>query len=189
MERLALLLVLSTAFVAGQVDIHEQSKDGYIRVPHNNDTGKSEIYTSMHQLTKFFDEEVAYVEDIKIILEKKLVSQSAVTGLGGYVASYDDVFGAQEEDHEFLHNPVNVYNLIRHVAVGWAMVEQTLQEEKKHKQGQMPKRVRKVLARRKKHHIPGADDLDGVAIGIARLHDYYRFNMTRSLLGYFCVNS
>ncbi len=171
--------VLAVVGSYGQVDIHKADSDGYIRIPHANDTGNSEIYTSMYQLTKFFQEERAYVEDIKTILEKKLVSQGATSGLGSYVASYDDVIGAQDEDDTFLHNPVNVYNLIRHVAVGWAMVEQTLQEEKKHKKGQMPKRVRKVLARRKKAHVPGAEDLDGVAIGITRLHDYYKFDMER----------
>jgi hypothetical protein len=101
------------------------------------------------------------------------------TGLGGYVASFDDVIGGQDEDETFLHNPINVYNLIRHVAVGWGVVENTLQEEKKFKKGQLPKRVRRVLARSKRAHVPGADDLDGVSVGLVRLHDYYKFNTTR----------
>ena len=32
--------------------------------------------------------------------------------------------------------------------------------------------------RAKKHPIPTANDLDGIAIGIVRLHDYYKFNLT-----------
>jgi len=50
--------------------------------------------------------------------------------LGGYVASFDDVLGGQDEDEDFLHNPLNVYNLIRHVAVGWHVVEDVLSQVK-----------------------------------------------------------
>ena len=95
------------------------------------------------------------------------------------MASFDDVLGGQEDDETFLYNPVNVYNMIRHVAVGWAVVEESLTHEKKMKKGQLPKRVRRVLARKKRSHIPGAEDLDGIAVGIVRLHDYYKFNTTR----------
>ena len=98
------------------------------------------------------------------------------------MASFDDVLGGQEDDETFLYNPVNVYNMIRHVAVGWAIVDEGLNHEKKMKKGQLPKRVRRVLARKKRSHIPGADDLDGIAVGIVRLHDYYKFNTTRYVI-------
>merc|ERR1719210_1965989 len=169
-------LVFYLALTKAQVDIHEKSKDGYIRVPINETAGTSEIYTSMYQLEKFFEDEKSYVEDIKLMIDKKLVSQGAVTGLGGYIASYDDVIGGQEEDETFLHNPVNVYNLIRHVAIGWMVVEGIFEDEKKARKGQLPKRVRRVMARSKRAHIPGEADLDGIAIGLVRLHDYYKFD-------------
>jgi len=57
------------------------------------------------------------------------------------------VLGGQEDDEEFLHNPLNVYNLIRHVAVGWSVVENTLKQEKQERSGQLSKRVKKVLNR------------------------------------------
>lgn len=63
--------------------------------------------------------------------------------------------------------------------MGWGIVEDTLEKEKAAKQGaQLPKRVRKIMARRKRDHIPGASDLDGISVGIVRLHDYYKFNTT-----------
>ena len=83
-----------------------------------------------------------------------------------------------------MYNPVNVYNLIRHVAVGWGIVEQSLEHEKSMKKGQLPKRVRRVFARSKRSHIPGSEDLDGIAVGIVRLHDYYKFNTTRQVFKY-----
>ena len=113
---------------------------------------------------------------MKIIIEKKLVSQAAVTGLGNYLAAYDDVIGGQEEDETFLHNPVNVYNLVRHVAIGWMVVENIFEDEKKMRKGNLPKRVRRVMKRSKNSHIPGEADLDGIAVGLVRLHDYYKFN-------------
>ena len=92
------------------------------------------------------------------------------------------MIGEQDDDESFLHNPLNVYNLIRHVAVGWGVVEQTLGVEKERRKGDLPKRVRRVLARRKRDHVPGAEDLDGVAVGIVRLHDYYHVNKLSFLL-------
>ena len=77
---LSLLLLCHITFA--QVDIHQKSKDGFIRVPVDEARGTKEIYTSMHQLGEFFEEEKNYVEDIKTIIEKKLVTQSSVTGLG-----------------------------------------------------------------------------------------------------------
>ena len=35
-----------------------------------------------------------------------------------------------------------------------------------------------VLNRRTTHHVPDQPDVDGVAKGIVRLHDYYKFNTT-----------
>ncbi len=108
-------------------------------------------------------------------MTKKLTLNS-LKGLGGYVASYDDVIGGQEEDETFLHNPVNVYNLVRHVAIGWMVVEGIFEDEKKIRKGNLPKRVRRVMKRSKNSHIPGEADLDGIAIGLVRLHDYYKFD-------------
>ena len=80
---LALILALCLASlgqIKGQVDIHQKSKDGMIRIQKNETEGTSEIYTSMHQLNNFFEEEKDTIEDLKMIIEKKLVSQAAVTG-------------------------------------------------------------------------------------------------------------
>ena len=77
---LILGLVFYLALSQAQVDIHEKSKDGYIRVPINETAGTTEIYTSMYQLEKFFEDEKSYVEDIKLMIDKKLVNPGAVTG-------------------------------------------------------------------------------------------------------------
>ena len=68
---------------------------------------------------------IGYVNDLRIIIEKKMVSKGGIQHLGSYVASFDDVVGDQDEnDDTFMHHPLNVYNLVRHVAVGWPIVEQ-----------------------------------------------------------------
>merc|ERR1719322_717250 len=109
-----------------------------------------------------------------------MVSPVSASHMRNYADSFEDVMGGQEVDETFIYNPLNVYNLIRHAAVGWPMVEARLNDEKERfPAGQkFPKRVRKVLKRSKRKHIPGAEDLDGIAIGIVRLHDYYKFNLT-----------
>ena len=54
-----------------------------------------------------------------------MVSKGGIQHLGSYLASFDDVVGDQdEEDETFMHHPLNVYNLIRHVAVGWPIITQ-----------------------------------------------------------------
>ncbi len=162
----------------GQVEIRKAS-DGYVRMDKNETNLEKEIYTSMHELSLFFEKEKEYVEHLRAIVDKKLVSVEARGAVGAYVSSFEDVLGEQDDDETFLYNPLNVYALIRHVAVGWGVVEETLgKERQKQKQigGDVAKRVRKVLARRKKDHVPGEADLDGVAVGIVRLHDYYKFN-------------
>ena len=37
--------------------------------------------------------------------------------IGAYITSLMDIIGEQEEDASFVHNPINAYNLLRHVAV------------------------------------------------------------------------
>lgn len=173
---------IGALFIAadGQVKIEEKkSGDGVVWQKANESDADREIYTSMHELTAFFEKERDYVEDLRAVVDKKLVSVEARGAVGAYVSSYEDVIGEQEEDESFLHNPLNVYGLIRHVAVGWGIVEEALGKERERQKGaggNLPKRVRKVLARRKRDHIPGERDVDGVATGIVRLHDYYKFN-------------
>ena len=70
-----------------------------------------------------------------------MVSKGGIQHLGSYLASFDDVIGDQdEEDETFMHHPLNVYNLIRHVAVGWPIVTQVFDVSKscvrRHKSGQ-----------------------------------------------------
>ena len=55
-----------------------------------------------------------------------MIGKDGITHLGTYIAAFDDVIGDQEGDETFTHNPLNVYNLIRHVAVGWPLVEQVI---------------------------------------------------------------
>lgn len=160
----------------GQIKI--EKKKEFITQERDETELEKEIYTSTQQLEQFFLTEQRYVEDVKAIIDKKLVSVDAQGALGAYVASYEDIIGEQDEDETFMHNPLNVYNLIRHVAVGWGIIEETLEKEKSMKGGNLPKRCKRVLARRKRDHVPGAADLDGVAVGIVRLHDYYKFNTT-----------
>jgi len=180
MWAVTILCTLLPYLILAQVDIREK-KEGYTVEKSDPNAGDGEIYTSTYQLEKFFEEERGYVNDIRVIIEKKMVSKGGIQHLGSYLASFDDVIGDQDEDDDtFMHNPLNVYNLIRHVAIGWPIIEQVFDKEKaQFKEGQkFPKRVRHVTTRSKKHQIPSGNDLDGIAVGIVRLHDYYKFNLT-----------
>ncbi|TRY78772.1 hypothetical protein TCAL_01746 [Tigriopus californicus] len=172
------LVIFSVIFKPTNGQIKIEKKKEFITQDRDETELEKEIYTSTQQLEQFFLTEQRYVEDVKAIIDKKLVSVDAQGALGAYVASYEDIIGEQDEDETFMHNPLNVYNLIRHVAVGWGIIEDTLEKEKSTKGGNLPKRCKRVLARRKRDHVPGAADLDGVAVGIVRLHDYYKFNTT-----------
>ena len=156
-----------------------KKKEAYVTQKKDPNHGNKEIYTSMMDLENFFDQELEYVEDLRALYDKKLITLEAKQNIGAYIQSFEDVVGDQEEEASLMHNPINAYNLIRHVAVGWGVVETTLEEEVKRKHNNVGKRVLKVIDRRKDHHIPDQPDVDGIAKGIVRLHDYYRFNTTQ----------
>jgi len=138
----------------------------------------STIYTSMQEMENFFKDELNYVEDLRAIYDKKLIGQEGKRSIATYIQSFEDILGDQEEDVSFMHNPLNAYNLIRHVAVGWAVVEAAIEEDRGRRGGNIGKRMSHVLARRDNRHVPKEEDVDGVARGIVRLHDFYRFNLT-----------
>lgn len=168
-----LLIICSTCTgLEGGLEIKKREK--YITIEKDANRGNSEIYTSMLELENFFKEELEFVEDLRALYDKKLISVEAKQNIGSYIQSFDDVVGDQDEEAHIMHNPLNAYNLIRHVAVGWGVVESTLEDEVKRKRNNVGKRVNKVLNRRTKFHVPDQPDVDGIASGIVRLHDYYR---------------
>ena len=170
-------LVVVTHALEGGLEI--KKKERYITQKRDPNHGNQEIYTSMMDLENFFDEELEFVEDLRALYDKKLITLEAKQNIGAYIQSFEDVVGDQEEEKSLMHNPINAYNLIRHVAVGWGVVESTLEDEVKRKHNNVGKRVLKVIDRRKNYHIPDQPDVDGIAKGIVRLHDYYRFNTTQ----------
>ena len=72
------------------------------------------------------------------------------------------------EDVSFVHHPLNAYSLLRHVAVGWSVLEAGLQVELQRRGGTAGSRLMRVLERREQHHVPDEPDVDGVAKGIVR---------------------
>jgi len=164
--------------VSSNVGVEIKKKENIIKVKSDPTRGTKEIYTSMKDMERFFQEELEFVDDLRALYDKKLISNEAKGNVGAYISSLMDVIGEQEEDASFIHNPVNAYNLLRHVAVGWGVVEDTLKAEVERRKENVGKRVTKVLNRRKSHHVPDQPDVDGVAKGIVRLHDYYKFNTT-----------
>ena len=68
---------------------------------------------------------VAYVDSIRRLAEKELLSNDTILKLTRYVTSFDDVIRGQNLD-TFMHNPLNVYKIIRHAVVGWPIVERSL---------------------------------------------------------------
>lgn len=86
------MLLISTA--AGQVNI-KSVDDGIEILQRDPNVGNDEIFTSMYELGTFFQKEKEYVEDIRAILEKKLVIEQAAQNLRDYVSSFEDVLGNQ----------------------------------------------------------------------------------------------
>jgi len=170
------MYVSFTSSFEGGIEI--KKKERYVRHERDPNHGNEEIYTSIMDLENFFTEELEFVDDLRSLYDKKLITLESKGNIGAYIQSFEDVVGDQEEEPSIMHNPINAYNLLRHVAVGWSVVEDTLEQEIKRKSGNVGKRVLKVSNRRKTHHIPDQPDVDGVAKGIVRLHDYYKFNTT-----------
>ena len=86
-----------------QVDIHEKKDYISVSTEHLEDNS---LYTSISKLAQFFMEEVEYVDDLRAIAEKKLLSADAIGHLGTYIASFEDVVGNQDEDEVHLLNHI-----------------------------------------------------------------------------------
>ena len=86
------LLVIGALFVTaadGQVKIEDKKSgggDGAVWRKSNETEDEREIYTSMHELTAFFAREREYVEDLRAVMERKLVSVDARGAVGAYVS-------------------------------------------------------------------------------------------------------
>jgi hypothetical protein len=57
---------------------------------------------------------------------------------------------------------------MRHVAVGWSVLETGLRGELERRGGSAGSRLLRVLQRRETRHVPDEPDVDGVAKGIVR---------------------
>jgi hypothetical protein len=68
----------------------------------------------------------------------------------------------------FVQHPLNAYRLLRHVAVGWGVVEAGLGADLRRRGGDGGTRLNRVLRRRHTRHVPDEPDVDGVAKGIVR---------------------
>ncbi len=89
-----LVTFLLISSVAGQVNI--KNVDDGLEVLHRDpNAGNDEIFTSMHELGTFFQKEKEYVDDIRAIIEKRLVVEQAAQNLRDYVSSFEDVLGNQ----------------------------------------------------------------------------------------------
>ena len=67
-----------------------------------------------------------------------------------------------------MQHPLNAYRLLRHVAVGWGVVEAGLEADLRRRGGDGGTRLNRVLRRRHTRHVPDEPDVDGVAKGIVR---------------------
>ncbi len=75
---MSLLLVFFLEFLSlssGQIKI--QKKSEFITQKHDDSQLTKEIYTSMHELSLFFEKEKEYVEDLRTIVDKRLVTTDA----------------------------------------------------------------------------------------------------------------
>jgi len=69
--------------------------DGIEVIERDPDAGNDEIFTSMHELEAFFQKEKQYVEDIRAIVEERIVVGQVAQNLQDYVSSFEDVLGNQ----------------------------------------------------------------------------------------------
>ena len=49
----------------------------------------------MSDLVDFFEKEKNYVEDLRTIVEKKLVTSASAANIKDYIASFEDILGDQ----------------------------------------------------------------------------------------------
>ena len=73
---------------------------------------------------------LAYVKRLKKIIKNELMSIDGTKEIAFYVATFEDIVQKQNHSYDaFMNNPVNVYNVVRHVGIGWPVVEKVLRKQ------------------------------------------------------------
>ena len=90
------LLIISTFLSCGTMGqgipgggVKIVKKEEYVEPKVDPERGNYEIYTSMQQLEEFFMQEMEYVEDLRTLYDKKLISSDDRGGIGGYIQSFE----------------------------------------------------------------------------------------------------
>ncbi|KAK7065989.1 hypothetical protein SK128_015302 [Halocaridina rubra] len=90
-----------------------------------------------------------------------------------YLSSWQELSEAGIGAPGWVEHPLHAYALTKHVSLGWPLLEGALTQLK----GLSPD-ISELLERRNKHGVATLEDLTTVAGGVARLHDFYSFNIT-----------
>ena len=65
----------------------------------------------MSDLVDFFEKEKNYVEDLRTIVEKKLVTSSSAANIKDYIASFEDILGDQVQLSETFLEDLSIKQL------------------------------------------------------------------------------
>ena len=138
-----------------------------------------ELFTSTHRLQQFFYREKYFVEQLRKILHRKVIKYQATNNISIYVKGFEDIVRSKQNDHAFMHNPLNAYNLVRHAAIGWGVIMKIFQKEVEMHlllKSEVPHTIASLLERRREQ-IPGRADFKGICSGLVRLFDVYHYDL------------
>ena len=72
----------------------------------------TELYTSTHKLQDFFIRENYFIDQLRKIVNKKIMKYQTTENITKYITSFDDIVGSKQNDRTFMVNPLNAYHLV-----------------------------------------------------------------------------
>ncbi|XP_071543511.1 prolyl 4-hydroxylase subunit alpha-3-like isoform X2 [Panulirus ornatus] len=132
------------------------------------------LATSTYHLTRLLQEEDTAVERLRLMAGVLLQAHRVISK---YLSSWEELVAAGARSKGFAHHPIHAYALTKHLSLGWPHLEEAM-----HQLRGLSHHTEWMLERRVRSGVPTSEDLGVVSGGLARLHDFYTFNLTTMAL-------
>ncbi|KAK3892540.1 hypothetical protein Pcinc_003616 [Petrolisthes cinctipes] len=129
------------------------------------------VATSTYHLTELLQQEVQVVTRLRELADELMTAHQACrsnyTHL--YLTSWDELERGGARSAEFVYHPLHAYALTKHLSLRWPPLQEATRRLHNHSH-----HIEWILGR----EASAVRELDMLAAGVARLHDYYSLNLT-----------
>ncbi|KAK4319702.1 hypothetical protein Pmani_009359 [Petrolisthes manimaculis] len=131
------------------------------------------VATSTYHLTELLQQEIQVVTRLRELADELMTAQQALQKgecfFRRYLTSWDELERGGARCDEFVYHPLHAYALTKHLSLRWPALQEATRRLHNHSH-----HLEWILGR----EASAVRELDLLAAGVARLHDYYSLNLT-----------